>query len=491
VTARTFVAARSAALLLGAALAQSGCGGSQPTTVLLAIRTDGQVPDEVRLNVFDLSGRAYPETRLPATGTLAPAAPPLLGTLVIYRQDSAELRLEAHGLKGGATVSQGTARVTPAGGRQTSVDLVLAPGLYADQDKDLVPTTIDNCIYVANADQNDSDRDGVGDVCAGADAGVQGGAANGTPCTLDEGCESHHCVDGVCCDTECAEVCHSCALGGSAGTCTPLAAGVDEPADCPMESVATCGRTGKCAADHTCARYADGTICEAAGCSASVQSSTRTCDGAGTCRPTAQVDCGNYACAGAICALSCASDVACAAGFFCASPTCIPKLDVGTACTAGNQCLSGFCADGVCCTTACAGPCQSCAAPTIGTCTPYAAGSDPDADCAQGLACKGAGACFTTCTADSPDCESGYYCAAGSCALKKNDGGTCSQANECKSGFCTDGVCCAEACTATCKSCNLAGSAGTCAFVPSGNRDPNGSNPCSPPNRCDGAGVCQ
>ena len=102
------------------------------------------------------------------------------------------------------------------------------------------------------------------------------------------------------------------------------------------------------------------------------------------------------------------------------APSCVPKLAAGTACGGAGQCASGFCADGVCCDTACASPCQSCKLPTAGTCVNYAAGVDPDAECAGGLACTGAGACFAKCTKDTPDCEAGFYCTAGgACAVPK------------------------------------------------------------------------
>lgn len=134
---------------------------------------------------------------------------------------------------------------------------------------------------------------------------------------------------------------------------------------------------------------------------------------------------------------------------------------------------------------------MSCGGVTPGTCVNHAAGSDPDGECAQGLACTGMGACFSRCTQDNPDCESGYYCsAAGACTPKKAVGMPCGAANECQSTFCTDGVCCVEACTEVCKSCNLAGQIGACTFVPDGDRDPGGPNACGPPRRCDGAGTC-
>jgi len=69
----------------------------------------------------------------------------------------------------------------------------------------------------------------------------------------------------------------------------------------------------------------------------------------------------------------------------------------GEDCAAASECLSGFCADGVCCDVVCAGPCNSCALPTAGACTPYTVDTDPDDEC-PGVApgtgvCDGASGC--------------------------------------------------------------------------------------------------
>jgi hypothetical protein len=45
---------------------------------------------------------------------------------------------------------------------------------------------------------------------------------------------------------------------------------------------------------------------------------------------------------------------------------------------------------------------------------------------------------------------------------KKPTGQTCGNAGECVSGFCADGRCCNRACNGACEACNLAGMAGTC-----------------------------
>ncbi len=55
----------------------------------------------------------------------------------------------------------------------------------------------------------------------------------------------------------------------------------------------------------------------------------------------------------------------------------------GTSCTTGTGCASGHCADGVCCDTACNGTCESCALDPKGTCSPIAANTDPEHECAN------------------------------------------------------------------------------------------------------------
>jgi MYXO-CTERM domain-containing protein len=61
----------------------------------------------------------------------------------------------------------------------------------------------------------------------------------------------------------------------------------------------------------------------------------------------------------------------------------------------------------------------------------------------------------------------GGYCITGAtCAKTKGDGVMCSQARECQSGFCIDGVCCESACNAECGACNQPGNEGECVAIP-------------------------
>ena len=103
-------------------------------------------------------------------------------------------------------------------------------------------------------------------------------------------------------------------------------------------------------------------------------------------------------------------------------------------------------------------------------------------------------ACRATCTNDG-QCQPGFYCS-GTCALKKGTGASCASGAECSSSFCADGVCCSSQCQQSCHSCNLAGTAGSCRPVPSG-QDPDNECPaqaassCGRAGGCNGAGACR
>ena len=74
-------------------------------------------------------------------------------------------------------------------------------------------------------------------------------------------------------------------------------------------------------------------------------------------------------------------------------------------------------------------------------------------------------------------------------------GGTCDAPTDCKSGFCSDGVCCRSDCAGLCQSCTVEGSVGTCTSVPVG-ADPRNECPddgvasCGRNGFCDGTGAC-
>jgi MYXO-CTERM domain-containing protein len=119
----------------------------------------------------------------------------------------------------------------------------------------------------------------------------------------------------------------------------------------------------------------DGVCCDVAACTGTCKS-CNVPGSEGTCAPVK---------AGTVVAGSC-DGKACAA-----DGSCLGKN--GEACTAASACASGFCVDGVCCDDACTGTCVSCnQAGQVGSCRPYAAGTDPKNECSGGT-----GACKSTC----------------------------------------------------------------------------------------------
>jgi len=385
-------------------------------------------------------------------------------------------------------------------------------------------------------------------VCNGGSCGKK---TNGTACAAATECASGFCEQGVCCLSGCMGACRSCALAGSAGTCTLVAAGQDPLDQCADSGAMGCGTDGFCDGGGACRLYASGTACAPASCTGATYTPARTCNGTGTCQATTPQSCGAYVCDTSSCKIGCTADTDCVAPNVCVNGAC-GKKPTGRTCGGASECLSGFCEQGTCCATACTGTCKSCAlAGTAGACSNVPAGQDPLAQCtdqgastcgtdglcdgaggcrlyASGVSCGtasctgstltsaracngsgscpaattsscspyqcGTGVCKTSCTVDT-DCVTSFFCIGGSC-VKKGIGVACGGNTECGSGFCAQGVCCNTACTGTCQSCALTGTVGACTNVPNGQDPLNqcsdlGASTCSTDGSCNGAGACR
>jgi hypothetical protein len=397
-----------------------------------------------------------------------------------------------------------------------------------------------------------SDNDCVsGHTCVNGSCGPK---ALGQPCSAATECASGFCADGVCCASACTGSCRSCALSTSLGTCAPVPLGAGDPHKvCVDQHASSCGTDGMCDGAGGCHKYPAGTECAAETCASGVYTPTSTCDANGNCRAPDAIACAPYVCNGARCYTACGADANCASGNVCVQGSCGLKPN-GAFCSTGAECKSAQCAQGVCCATACAGACFSCALTgTMGLCTAVPTGlPDPAALCTdhgptscgtdgkcqagacqkypQGTACSGAScptpgstftaggtcdgagtcsvpaatscfpfgcglnACNSTCTSNA-DCAPPATCSGSSCGLKPN-GAVCQAGAECQSTFCAQGVCCATACTGTCMSCALQGTAGTCAPVAPGGSDPTGTctdkgaASCGTTGFCNGSGGC-
>ncbi|MBK9265103.1 MAG: hypothetical protein IPM54_35650 [Polyangiaceae bacterium] len=299
---------------------------------------------------------------------------------------------------------------------------------------------------------------------------------NGAPCTSAGQCFSKYCVDGFCCGNVCSGPCQACSAakkgGASAdGVCGQIPASYDPDNEC---NPGACNGASGCtqpqaqgpngaactlATQCTSGWCVDGVCCNAPCATTCLACTTaKTGQANGTCAYIANLtdpdnECTNGDCNGA---------GACVAS---------SNLPNGSTCSTASQCLSGQCVDGVCCNTACTGVCVACTAAkqgqgTDGICGPIKYDFDPEAECVDG-ACNGIGVCQ-------------YYNSA-----------PCTQASQCLSNYCVDGVCCGNHCGGTCYACTAAkkggGSDGVCGFIKK-NSDPD--NDCSGTNVCNGSGVC-
>ncbi|MFP6685764.1 MAG: hypothetical protein VB934_13675, partial [Polyangiaceae bacterium] len=142
----------------------------------------------------------------------------------------------------------------------------------------------------------------------------------------------------------------------------------------------------------------------------------------------------------------------------------------GSECQQDEDCASRHCADGICCHESC-GTCEQCS--------------------------KETGTCVSVRDAPDDSCTAPYRCdAEGQCHLA--EGKTCTDASECASGFCVDGVCCDAACDGSCDRCDKV--AGSCTplnchpYACDGQRGCFGqcsdSTDCAPGLQCIAAGQC-
>ena len=337
------------------------------------------------------------------------------------------------------------------------------------------------------------------DACVAGKACLNGSCGKfgpGQSCDQNAQCESNFCVDGVCCDSACTEICKTCSSPTARGKCMPAAKGATDPM-CPTTPASSCGTDGKCDGAGECSKYDPTTTCRAPKCDPTSNTATMAakCDD-GVCPIDVEShSCDPFqGCAGNSCVGTCGSDRQCSGGLFCTAGSC-GKRPQGGKCNGPDDCTNGLCYQGFCCNAVCDGVCKTCAlAGKQGTCSNVPKGGvDVDGRCPVGGCTNGcnAGACVKSanhsvcgdmaiCVSDSArnfsECDANgnclprnnQMCAAatpvckdGACVKpNKPNGEACLNGGECASGQCVagtgGGICCNMAC-AKCNQCNLNG----------------------------------
>jgi hypothetical protein len=292
----------------------------------------------------------------------------------------------------------------------------------------------------------DFNKDGFGDILAGA-AGYEDGAEtdegnaylfsgglstakmDGAICTLNGECNSGFCVDGFCCNTICGGTasveadnttdCSACsmALSGAAnGICDPIPAASTCTSNnaCLMNGV--CDAIGGCTGGipKVCTAIPDGChdpgVCDPGTgiCSNPVKANNTACDDGNAC--TTGETCQTGACTPGT-TVTCAAAPACKMPGICNTTTGVcdyANIPDGTTCTDANMCTTGdICTAGVCVP----------GTPTV---------------CAVATMCKAPGVCDTStgvCSqANLPD---GTVC---------TDGDMCTVTDTCVAGACSSGA---------------------------------------------------
>lgn len=286
-----------------------------------------------------------------------------------------------------------------------------------------------------------------------ADIGDFVGGVAGAFCSGGWQCLSGHCVDGVCCRTECPGVCASCNLPGAAGTCTTVSDGTPCPDADACDGRKTC-QGGQCVtgAPPDCD---DANVCTADGCDPAtgcvhdpvadglscsdgdVCNGRETCS-AGMCRPGSPLDCDDdNPCTGDACdpVAGCSHETL-ADGTACGGGPCGPA-----SCRAGRCQLDdpAFCEDEDPCTDNSCDPELGCLYNPTPDGTP----------CPDGNPCNGEELCSAgLCLAGSPlDCDDRNRCTrdtcdpAAGCVHRAEPDGTVCGGGVCGEAACQGGAC--------------------------------------------------
>ncbi|HEY8428533.1 MAG TPA: FG-GAP repeat protein [Sandaracinaceae bacterium] len=184
------------------------------------------------------------------------------------------------------------------------------------------------------------------DTSAGEDAGSARvfalRATNGSACESDDECVSGHCVDGVCCESECGgglpdcQACSVAAGGREDGACTPLRPDVAptvvcRPAVGACDAEETCTNDGvECPADRLVEAMA---VCRQASCTEGEETLEAVCDGASAeCPAPTRRACEPYVCGDDTCSTSCTNDRDCVEGHVCEDGACVRRVHRGSGC---------------------------------------------------------------------------------------------------------------------------------------------------------------
>lgn len=228
------------------------------------------------------------------------------------------------------------------------------------------------------------------------------GGTDGTPCSDSNACLSGICSDGVCCHTNCADPCMTCALPGSEGVCMPSADG------------SSCSDGNLCNGEEICS----GQICTPGQALDCDDSNVCTMDG---CEP--EIGCLHEPAADGA---SCSDSDVCNGQETCSAGNCVPGKPL--VCSDGNDCTSDSC-----------DPVSGCVSAPLADGTTCGGGQCGSASCHDG-------ACLPD---DDSVCDDGDPCTMDSCSVQAGclhdvspDGTVCGGCKTCFNGLCiADGEC--------------------------------------------------